>query len=254
MLFLRWYFWVAPNLLVGVGAVNFFRRRLHKEFPVFALYVVFLLLQFIVFVTIDLLIVASITSLEMYRWVLLLATFIAAAFQLAVIYEMAKHLVLSRSSSLAGPLRSIVRWSLALLLLAAAASSALFPQTGLDHVTAIFQVLDFSSSLLAIGLLITLLVFSQALHISWRSLPAGIALGLGIFASAEISGSALYSVLGRPGYISIDFIRMGAFHVCVLIWLIYLFLPERAPSRTGEHLPEPDLEFWNQELERMVKR
>jgi len=254
MLFLRWYFWVAPNLLLGLGAANFFRRRLHNQFPAFALCVVFLLFQFIVLVIVALLIIPSITSLATYRWFLLSAKLITAVLQLAVIYEVAKHLVLLRPSFLAGPLRSILRWSLALLLLAAAASSALFPQTGLDRLTAIFQVLDFSSSLVAIGLLIAVLVFSQALHISWRSLPAGIALGLGIFAGAEISGSALYSVLGRPGYISIDFIRMGAFHVCALIWLVYLLLPERAPSNTGEHLPAPDLEFWNQELERMVRR
>jgi hypothetical protein len=104
-----------------------------------------------------------------------------------------------------------------------------------------------------LGLLISLLFFSRALQISWQSLPAGIALGLGISASAELSGAALLSVLGRAGYIPVDFIRMGAFHLCVVIWLVYIFLPSRSPSFTGHRPDRTDLEAWDQYLQKMVR-
>jgi hypothetical protein len=94
---------------------------------------------------------------------------------------------------------------------------------------------------------------ARALHISWRNLPAGIALPLGISASAELSAAALRSVLGRAGYIPMDFIRMEAFHVFVVIWLVYIFCQsDRLDSGAG--LRRSDLELWDQEVQRMAER
>jgi hypothetical protein len=46
MLFLRWYFWIAPHLLLGVLVAGFLRRGLQRQLPVFFSYLVFDLLQF----------------------------------------------------------------------------------------------------------------------------------------------------------------------------------------------------------------
>ncbi|MBV9615748.1 MAG: hypothetical protein JO031_09850 [Ktedonobacteraceae bacterium] len=172
--------------------------------------------------------------------------------QLGVLYELANELMLSRSSS-ANLLRSLLRWTGATLLLVAAIVSASFSQPAIMRVMKVFQTLDFSSNLIIIGLLLSLLLFSRMLHISWRSLPSGIALGFGVLASAEMAASSLLSLLGRPGYVKVDLVRMAAFHMCVLVWLFYIFFPPKAPIMRGTGLKKLELETWGQKLGRMVR-
>jgi hypothetical protein len=126
MLLLRWYLFIAPSVLLGCCAFFLWRQRLHRIYPVFGAYVGFQLLQFIVLFITDLLVLPSITSLATYRWVLVVGTGIAAVLQVGVLYELTSELLLSRSW-LANSLRPLLRWSLALALLIAAGSSALFP-------------------------------------------------------------------------------------------------------------------------------
>jgi hypothetical protein len=253
MLFLRWYFFVAPNLLLGCCALLFWRRRLQRNNPIFAAYVGFLLLEFVILFITDLLIVPSITSLATYRWLLVVGTGVAAALQIGVLYELAGELLLSRSS-LAHSVGPLLRWSLATALLVGVGFSALFPRTGSERIMLAFQVLDFASNLMGVGLLLALMLCTRALRISWRNLPAGIALGFGINASAELCGAALLSVfVGRNGYVATDFIRTGSYHLCVLIWLIYILKPDQMPSFTGNRLGKADLETWDQELQKMVR-
>jgi hypothetical protein len=118
----------------------------------------------------------------------------------------------------------------------------------------VFQILDFAANLIATGLLLALILCARALRISWRALPAGIALGFGINASAELCASALLSVLvGRNGYIATDFIRTGSYQLCVLIWVIYILKRERLPRFQGKHLGKVELETWDDELQKMVR-
>ena len=252
MIFLRWYFFIAPNFLLGCCAFLLWRQRLHRIYPIFGAYVGFQLLLFIVLFTTDLLILPSITSLEMYRSVLVVGTGIGAVLQVGVVYELACELLLSRSS-LANSLRPLLRWSLALALLIATGSSALLPRTSPEPLMLAFQNVNFASNLIAMGLLLALILCARAFGISWRALPAGIALGFGIDASGELCGSALLSVLvGHKGYITADFIRQVAGHLSVLIWLVYILKPERLPSFKGKHLGKGELETWGNELQKVV--
>jgi len=250
MLFLRYYLWIAPHLLLALVLVGSVRKGLSRQLPIFFSFVVFELIQFGALFTLS---VLAATSIDRYRWVAVLGMAISAFLILAVIFELANDLLVSRSS-LTGVLRPLLRWGTAALLLFAAIACAILPALGVQRVLNMFQVLDFTSSLLQTGLLLSLLLFSRALHIAWRSWTVGIAVGFGISASINLATAALRTEFGRSGFIAVDITQMAAFHVCVVIWLVYLFLPERAPKFAGRGLEKTQMEFWDQELERMVRR
>jgi hypothetical protein len=45
---------------------------------------------------------------------------------------------------------------------------------------------------------------------------------------------------------------MAGFHVCVVVWMIYVFRTEKSEQTAGRSLAKVDLEFWNEELQRLV--
>jgi hypothetical protein len=103
------------------------------------------------------------------------------------------------------------------------------------------------------GLLLTLLLFTRAFRISWSSLAAGIALGLGIASSTEIAAAALLSALGNHYYFRIDTMRMAGFHVSVLVWLTYICLPNKRTGFTGHGPGEADLKGWGRRIAKNVR-
>jgi hypothetical protein len=249
MLFLRWYLWIAPHVLLGIFVAGFLRRRLQKQMPFFFSYLVFDLFQFIILFCVGFI---PSPTMSLYRWILVCSKGILSVLQLAVIYELANELLLSRSS-LAGPLRTLLRWAAAVLFLVVAIVSGMFQKISVQQVVNALQVVDFSSSVVRCGLLIVLFLFTRALQISWRSRSAGIALGFGIMASVELVAAGVRGAFGRSAYIAVDLLQMAGFHVCVLIWLAYLFLPERTPKFTGKALLESDMEVWDQQLQKMLR-
>jgi hypothetical protein len=59
--------------------------------------------------------------------------------------------------------------------------------------------------------------------------------------------------MGKPLGVALNFFTMSIYHLCVLLWLGYLFVPEPAVQHI-EVLPSSDLESWNDELERLLQR
>ena len=252
MHFLFWYLWTAPHVFLGVLAWIFLRRGLHKQSPVFCAYILSELTQFVVLITFSLYgIWHPGHGLNLYRWIVVWSSGIVSLLSFGVIYELVNQLILSRSV-LGKTLRPVMRGSAAILVVLTAVASARLGVT-VERVVNVFAVLDFSTSVLQVGLLLVLFLFSRALGISWRSLPVGIAVGLGIVGCVELSAAPLFSVFSHR-YVLIDVIRMSGFHVCVLVWLFYLLLPERGPKLAGEPLQTANLESWDQELQRMVRR
>lgn len=249
---MRYYLWIAPHLLLGVFLWVFLRRGLQKQLPFFLTYLLFEEASFLSSVIAAVQVARDPThSAHLYRWILVWFLGLVSLASFGVIYELANQMILSRSN-LAQALRPVLRWSAAALVLLAALAAA---NLGIiiEHVMSIFGVLDFSTSVLQVGLLLVLFLFSRVLRISWRSLPVGIAVGLGIMGCVELSTASLLSVFTNS-YLVIDVVRMAGFHVCVLVWLGYIIFPGREPKFEGKALQESELGSWDQELQRMVQR
>lgn len=250
MHFLFWYLWIAPHLFLSVLLWIFLRRGLHKQSPVFCAYVLCELVQFAVLITLSLYgIWHPRPRLNFYRWIEVWSSGVLSLLSFGVVYELVSQMILSRSS-LGKTLRPVMRWSAAILLPQTAAAAAHLGVV-IERVVSVFEVLDFSTSVLQVGLLLVLFLFSRALRVSWRSLPVGIALGLGILGCVELSAAPLFSAFPHH-YVVIDIVRMAGFHVSVLVWLGYLIFPEPGPKFKGKSPQESELESW--ELQKMVRR
>lgn len=250
MFFASYYLWIAPHILLGVFLFCLLRRRLQRKLPLFVSYVIFELLQFIVLYAVFL---HSPYSQAMYKWTLVIGAGISSILGLGVIYELANELLLSRSA-LGSILRPLLQVILALLVLGAAIGSGAFSGISIRRVTNIFEMIDFSSNLIKAGMVVTLLVFARAFRVWWHSWIAGVAVGFGITASINLVSAALRAEWGTRAFVAADLAQMAAFHVCVLVWLVALFLADRNPTFPDRKLKMSDLELWDKELQRMVQR
>lgn len=253
MLFLSWYLWVAPHILVGVCLVRLLRGSRPHPLPIFLCLLTVQVIGFLCLLVATLLTLRFPAAESWYDHINVADLVASGLLTLGVIYELTDELALSRFS-VRDAIHSLMRWTLAVLLLVAAIISALLQTGGLRSTWRIFQMMDFSGSLIKIGLLLVLLLFTRVLRVSWRSLPAGIALGFGVYGSVELAAATLFSTVGQgKNLVLLNAVRMSAYHVCVLIWLIYIFLPSEPPSFTGRRPDRTDLEAWDEELRKIVR-
>ena len=250
MRFVTYYFWIAPHVLLAVVGVGLLRKKLDRRFPFFFAYVVFELIQFLILFSIHL---TGRFSLASYQWALTWGLVVSLFVKCGVLAEASQEL-LYRPSSLRPVLISWLRAMGASLLLCASLASMLLFRSDAARLERIFRTLDFSWSMILSGLLLLLLLAARYLHVSLRSYNAGILLGFGIYASVGLATSALRPHLASGAESAIDLGQMAAYHVAVVVWLVCLLVREPAHPAQAKRLPQLDLEFWNQELERMVGR
>src|SRR5262249_25273302 len=186
-------------------------------------------------------------------WALAFGSAVTMILEIGVIFELASRLLLSRVT-LRNGLRALMRWTIGGLVLVAAAASGSFAALAPDRELRGFEVVDFASSLIQVGLLFVLSAFSRALHISWRSWPTGVAVGFGVLSSIDLGTAAIRSAVGESAFVPVDVTQMTAFHVSNLIWLIYAFLPRREQVPAASGLRESDIQFWNEQLQRMAEQ
>jgi hypothetical protein len=246
---LWYYLWIAPHVLQGIILFAMVRRGLIRQFPMFLLYTGFEIWQFAV------LWMVSMSALQFgggYFQLYSVGLGLSAAIRFAVIRELFGHLF-DRYPALTGPGRSLLRGATVVFLLVALALAASAPGTIANFLSHVTYNLDRVASILQAGLLISLFVFSRYFVLSWRNPAFGIALGLGVLASVELAMSAvrLYGLVSSTVF---DFVIMGSYHCCVLIWIFYLAVPERQAHRAAKPLPENNLDIWNRELQRLLQR
>ena len=150
--------------------------------------------------------------------------------------------------------KPLFRWATVWLLLTGLALAAYSGGYDPRQLMLIVHPLDRAANILQCGLLIGLFLFSSYLGLSWRSYLFGIALGMGCVASSSLVISAIRSQTGATYTVLLNYITLAAYHGCVLIWVLYLWAPERASQYNLKALPENDVESWNHELQHLLNR
>lgn len=241
------YLLIAPRVLLLVVLAILIRRRLYRQFPFFSAYVVQEIVQSVVMLV---MIKSPATTGDQYTMAYAIAFGVETVFSLGVLYEIFAHMfrnyvMVERWG------RVIFRWAFVLFLLGGLGLAAYTGSYG-PRLIFVVQLLNRTASILQCGLLCTLFIFAGHLGLSWRSHIFGIALGVGIQASADLAASAIRSQTGLAYHVALDYFIMAMYQMCVLIWVFYLFAPER--SYAPKALPQHDLETWNLELERLLKQ
>jgi hypothetical protein len=248
-------FYISSPVTQLVIAAVMFRRSLHREFPVFFSYTLFrattaLLILFLFYFKI-------LTGLTLYREVAWVHETGCMLLRFGVINELFR-VFRKAYSDLSKATIELFRWGTAALLFASVMIAlSLRGSPSNNWIDAGLNTLDRTVDIVQVGLLLIMLFLARYLRLSWRSYSLGIAVGLGIFAAVDLTTSA---VLAQSGIISspqqkhlagiIDLISMGMYQLCAFIWLVYAFLPERAPKIVTT-IPEHDLDAWDYELHRL---
>ena len=243
--FLWHYLWIAPHALQIVIAIIMIRRKLYRDFPIFLAYTIF---QVVLEGTLFVLDHSPAVSGPLYWAVYWPGSVVSIVLRFGVISEIFGQ-VFSNYPGLKELSRVLFRWASAVLLLVAVAVAVHTPNDNSFFFLSAIHVLDRAVGLMQSGLLLLLVGFSSYFGLSWRSFTYGIAIGLAILSSVDLATEAIRTG-SVAGYI-FDLVTMATYHCCVMIWLVYLLVPETA-RRTVKEPPENNLEQWNAELQRLL--
>jgi hypothetical protein len=232
-------FWFSASAIQLCVLVVMFRRGLHREYPYFFNYTMLRVLSDLI------LFIVYRQSYTLYYFSYWLSAALSALISFAVLYEIFQQAF--RPYEALRDLGVILfRWSALVILLVAgmwAVTSGHPAQEG--SITNAILLAERSVRLMQCGLVFFLLLFSEYLGISRRSLLFGIALGFGLFASVNM---LVASGLSHAGVVHVSVLRWissGAYSLSALIWLGYVALaPERSSALSAIRSPE-----WNSALE-----
>ncbi|HUB01454.1 MAG TPA: hypothetical protein VL983_02165 [Terriglobales bacterium] len=222
------YFWYSQPVLQGVVAAVMWRRKLHKQFPVFYW---FLLAQIAIFaVTYPL---YRYSAYKWYFWTFWTGEAITAVLGFKVIHEIFLD-IFRPYHSLRDLGTPVFKWAGVVMLLVSVvvAASNTFAQDPIIHAVATLQR---SVRMVQVGLILFLVLFSRFLGVSRKQYSFGISLGFGVFAGTELMLLAL-----REGGIiqlgNFNLIYMPIYDLSILVWLTYSVLPIVGRSANVNHL------------------
>lgn len=235
-------FWVSQLVLKALLVVLLLARGMRRAFPIFTAFSIFNFLSGVVAF-------ATFGNRTVYLYVYLVNESVSVLFGLAIVYEIFHHLFAAQPAlrRLASNLFGVAVVAIALL------------STFLIYIYTP-TLRGFGSTLLAAnttarGLEVALLLFvficSGTFGLHWRQHVFGISLGQGLFIAIQLAVLSLAKyATGPASAAAVRFATLVAFDVCALIWIGYLFAPEKA---TSEVLPDrSQLEQWNRAVMELI--
>ena len=205
------FLWCVQPLVQLAAAGVFWRRKLHKQYPVFF---AFLLLQACFF---------AVTFLArgnglIYFWAFWLSQAVNAALGFKIIHEVFLD-VFRPYHALQDLGTPVFTWAGAVMILVSVVIAASSPNEGYIVLHAILT-LQRSVRVVQFGLVLFLIIFARFLGISRKQLCFGIPLGFGLFAGAELLLLASYSgqLIGQGLF---NFLNMFSYDVSMIAWFAY---------------------------------
>lgn len=231
------YLWCAQPILQSVVAVILWHRKMHKQFPVFFL---FLLVQVANFAVIFPL--WFVGDQKMYFVFFWLGEAANAVLGFKVIHEI--FLDVFRPYHTLKDLGTLLfKWAGVVMLLVSVvvAFSNSFDQSPLVHAVTTLQR---SVRIVQLGLILFLLLFSRFLGVSRKQVSFGISLGFGLFAGVELMLMALNSGgFVRQG--NLNLVNMVTLILAILVWCGYSLSRKAVRVAAVNHL---QTQRWEQGL------
>jgi hypothetical protein len=238
------YLWCAQPVLQSVVAVILWRRKLHKQFPVFFL---FLIAQDVNFAIIfPLWLTGDFKTYFVFFW---LGEAVNAVLGFKVIHEI--FLDVFRPYHTLKDLGTLLfKWAGVVMLLVSVvvAFSNSFDQNPLVHA---LTTLQRSVRIVQLGLILFLLLFSSFLGVSRKQVSFGISLGFGLFAGVEL----LLYALNSGGFVKLNhlnLINMSTYNLAIFVWLGYSLSRKTVRLAAANHLQTQRWEQGLADLQRPV--
>ena len=233
-----------------VLAVILCKRRLYREFPCFFAFVLYEIAQFVLLFALY-----SVSGGgEQYAYAFSATLLFSIALRFGVIDEVSRDLF-RESQFLKASARRLLLCVAGLLLAIAVLLAVYAPGSSSARWHAGVSIVNRGAAMVQCGLLLSLLLFSRFLGVSWRRPTFGITLGLGVLTSVDLATSALRAEFTSD--VTKEFLNLlitGASFICVSIWIGYLLAPESEPvSLAVVPHHEKEIETWNTELQRLLR-
>lgn len=238
---------VLTGLLAFLNTLLLFRRRLHREMPWFAVY--------LITVVVDQIIGWYVFT----RYAYFVFFFVGWAFQ-GTIFLLGTMLIIEAMRNTLSEYPLVRRWgrnvliATGILLIVVAAWSIPY---GAEHATSYAKVALLAMRcirLIQLGVIVVFFAFAKFLALRWQTYQVGILLGFGFYLAVSLSCSAVVAYGGNSvGFVSMV-IESTGYLLTLLMWLV--FIGRHEPRGT---LPMPlssskDLDEWSNALTGLVKR
>jgi hypothetical protein len=246
------YLWVAPNALLLILAFLLWCRGLNQKYPIFFIFAIGGALAQLVIYAAD--IIPAVTP-EIWWRIFWLGLLVEGLLKFALIGEVFAH-AFDAYTSVSKLGKFLIRAVGVVLILTAAVAAAFAPRDSRFGIVTGAHLLEQTIYLIESGLLVFIFSFSSYFNVRLKRPVLGIALGLSVSACVHLAILAVVANGGLPDQTRqhLDFLNMGAYHVCVLMWFSYLLVPEKAVAESAVPLPENNLAVWNRELERLLQQ
>ena len=237
--------WIGGIATQGLLATVLLSKKAWSRLPFFTCYSLFSFLASVTIFTIQ-------KSPSVFFYGYWINETIGIVLGFAVVYEVFKHLFAVHGALL--KLASVI-FRCAIVGLLCVGLLMIFVQvpSGIGSVGKPILIIEQAMRIIEVGVLMFLFVCSSAFGLHWKQSEFGIALGLGLFATIELTAVTLRSEVGVQAWEILDVIRILAFNTSLLIWLGYLLAPERATS-SAEIPKRAQLEQWNQVVMELISQ
>jgi len=229
--------WCAQPILQSVVAVILWRRKLHKQFPVFFWYLLVQVANFAVIYPIW-----RTGNYGLYFGPYWVGEAVNAIVGFKVIHEIFLN-VFRPYHTLKDLGTLLFKWAGVVMLLVSVvvAFSNSYDQSPLVHAVTTLQR---SVLIVQLGLILFMLLFSRFMGVSRKQMSFGISLGFGLFAGVELMLLALNS----GGFVKqglFNQVNLGAILVAIFVWLGYAVSPKATRESTVNRL---QTQRWEQGL------
>jgi hypothetical protein len=254
------YLWAAPNVLLLALVCGLRIRGLHRRYRFFVAFAVASAIEQLVLYVLDL---SPVISAEVWWRAFCAGLVVEGTLKFVLIGDIFGN-VFERYATIARLGRRLIGGLGVVLIFGAAVAAAFAPEDSSFGIVSAAHLFQQTIYIVETGVLAAIFCFVAYFHIDMDPGDRGIAIGLAVSACVHLATWAVAANLGLPTErrVVLDFINMGTFHGCVLIWIYALLVAKQVstnrtnrtlpPSSGG--LPDNNLEVWNRELERLLQQ